>query len=93
MRERPAGHRGFLFRAGREAELLRPTGIPLNVDADYASEEIPPVELNAGDVILLYTDGVIECLSPEGELYINDGNFLWVFTSELEFIRKFSVRK
>ena len=55
-----AGHPSpVLVRGGEAATLPRPAGAMLGVDpaSDYAQETVPLV---AGDVLLLYTDGLIE---------------------------------
>jgi PAS domain S-box-containing protein len=64
-----AGHRGYLFRGGAAPELLAPTAIPLNVTPDYQVETAPEIPLVPGDVVLLYTDGVIEATSATGEAF------------------------
>ena len=61
-----AGHRGYLLRHDRPPELLRPTGIPLNVLDPYQPEPAEPIRLEPGDIVLLYTDGIIDCWSEDG---------------------------
>lgn len=63
-----AGHPPALLRplAGGSSELPVPGEIPLGVLPDYrwtAGE----MQLGAGDMLVLYTDGVIESRSPGGE--------------------------
>jgi serine phosphatase RsbU (regulator of sigma subunit) len=63
-----AGHcPGLLVRNG-EAMQLDVGGVPLGVteDADY---EEGAAELAAGDVVLMYTDGVTEAANAEGQLF------------------------
>ncbi|MEW6368078.1 MAG: SpoIIE family protein phosphatase [Acidobacteriota bacterium] len=64
-----AGHcQALVVRHSGDAEWLGPTGIPLAVlpEWDYASAEIG---LAPGELLVLYTDGVTEALSAEGEEY------------------------
>ncbi len=62
-----AGHPpALVVRADGRQERIAATGIPLGIlsQVDYGSELI---RLAPGDRILLYTDGVTEAESPEGE--------------------------
>ena len=62
-----AGHNPpVLLRASREWETLEPTGPALGLlcGAEYAEAE---VALDDGDLLLLYTDGVIEAIDTEEE--------------------------
>lgn len=62
-----AGHNpGLLVRADGTTEELGTTGLPLGVlpMATYQSQE---VELAAGDLLVLYTDGITEAENPDDE--------------------------
>lgn len=64
----------ILVRANRlqpDVILLEPTGpaVGLIEDASYAQREI---RLEPGDLIFLYTDGVIEATDPDGNMYQMD---------------------
>ena len=63
----PPGH--VLQASGALKKTLPRTGIPLGMrpDTQYASSET--LYLEAGDVVVLLTDGIEECLSPAGELF------------------------
>ncbi len=64
-----AGHNpGLLVRASGEVETLGPTGTPIGIlpDAVYESRE---ATLNAGDTLVLYTDGITEPEDPDEEEY------------------------
>lgn len=69
-----AGHPpGFVLNAAGELKyLLKRTGGPLGIqpDAQYAGSA--PIQLAAGDVVLLLTDGVDESMSPSGEFFGTD---------------------
>jgi len=54
---------------GQMRAVLTSTGMPLGVDL---SSEFPPsteVALEPGDLIVLFTDGIVETHSPEGQLF------------------------
>lgn len=61
-----AGHPGVLqFQNGAVAEL-RPRGMALGI-IDHAEFEAPTFSLREGDRLLMFTDGVLECESANGE--------------------------
>lgn len=64
-----AGH-NFPYRYGREAGTLERlevlSGFPLGLDADSEYTEYT-VDFNSEDVLVLYTDGLIECRNRNGE--------------------------
>lgn len=62
-----AGHNpGILLRSGGGVDLLRAESLPLGAfpGGDF---ELREVELGAGDLLCLYSDGITEQLSPSGE--------------------------
>jgi phosphoserine phosphatase RsbU/P len=62
-----AGHPAPLLRRGREVSELDTTrGLPLGVDEEDSWNEATTT-LRPGDVLLLYTDGLIEGVNPAGE--------------------------
>jgi serine phosphatase RsbU (regulator of sigma subunit) len=64
-----AGHNpGIVLRTSGEIEWLESNGMPLGILAtgSYAAGEIT---LGAGDTVVLYTDGLTEAESPDGEEY------------------------
>jgi phosphoserine phosphatase RsbU/P len=66
-----AGHSsGILHRAvaGEEMVLLKNSGPPVGVMENIRWEE-KTVRLELGDALALYTDGIFEAESPEGEIY------------------------
>jgi serine phosphatase RsbU (regulator of sigma subunit) len=69
-----AGHNpGYLLRAGDEAahETLSKTGIPLGMFEGMAWEQAQ-TQIEPGDVLLLYTDGVTEAQNAGNEEYGDD---------------------
>jgi len=68
-----AGHHAhpLLIREGK-VKALKTAGLPLGMkgEIDYRQERF---DLEAGDVIILMSDGIIEALSPEERLYAETG--------------------
>ena len=67
-----AGHNPpVLFRADLNLSTLDPTGpvIGLLDDPDYVQQEVP---LSAGDLLVIYSDGVTEAMDPDGELFTEE---------------------
>jgi serine phosphatase RsbU (regulator of sigma subunit) len=67
LRFASAGHDPtILVRSGGEFELLMPTGMPLGLmpEATYTASE---ATLEAGDSLVMYTDGITEAANPEQE--------------------------
>ena len=64
-----AGHQGYLLRAHTQPRLLEPTGIPLNVRDDAVVASSPVLRLVPDDVVILFTDGVIESLAKDGSQF------------------------
>jgi phosphoserine phosphatase RsbU/P len=62
-----AGHpTGYLFSAsGQVKKLLQSTAIPLGVLPTYKYVSSEPLELDAGDLVVLLTDGIAEARTPE----------------------------
>ena len=61
----------YVINAGIIKERLKPTGpaVGLMPDANFRSQEI---QLEPGDLLVGYTDGVTEARSPEDEIYTRD---------------------
>jgi phosphoserine phosphatase RsbU/P len=68
-----AGHNyPVIIRKDGEIEALSEThGIPLGVDANFRFKS-GETSLNQGETIVLYTDGITEALSIDGEFYGDD---------------------
>jgi sigma-B regulation protein RsbU (phosphoserine phosphatase) len=65
-----AGHNAIYRWCMRDKKIesLGATGLPLGVDVGVPIENAT-VMLDPGDVLLFYTDGVTEAMSPAGELF------------------------
>jgi sigma-B regulation protein RsbU (phosphoserine phosphatase) len=64
-----AGHPGpVLAPAAGEPRLLHATGFPIGMfaGADYSDIDL---ELQAGDRLFLYSDGILEAVNPSGEQF------------------------
>src|SRR6185295_16890909 len=75
-----AGHTPLIFLSGPSAvmplaRVLTPSGMVLGLRIDGAAEKFAEllheerVDLSAGDVIVLYTDGITEAMNPESDLF------------------------
>jgi serine phosphatase RsbU (regulator of sigma subunit) len=58
-----------LDREGRTKAVLSSTGFPLGIDAASEFPTGPPTFLKPGELVLMYTDGVVEAAAPDGELF------------------------
>lgn len=68
-----AGHPGPIHGPkGRHAELIRASGLPIGIlpDGRFAEQTI---DLSSGDRVYLYTDGLTETMSPDGEEFGTTG--------------------
>jgi serine phosphatase RsbU (regulator of sigma subunit) len=63
-----AGHDLPYLRHGDEAEELRARGMPLGLMPGMSYEEKQTL-LQAGEVALLYSDGLVEAHGPEGDMF------------------------
>jgi phosphoserine phosphatase RsbU/P len=61
-----AGHESYLFDTSGEVTALRASGLPLGIDADKAITGSPAIELQAGQLVLLLSDGITESESTDG---------------------------
>jgi len=70
-----AGHNPFLFYSAQLNKILSveskgvPVGFPLEEREFKETLEAKKIKLKKGDLIFLYSDGVIELESPKGEEY------------------------
>jgi sigma-B regulation protein RsbU (phosphoserine phosphatase) len=69
-----AGHpSGYLYRSSnREEVLLNPTGPAIGLMEGFGVRS-GQIQLNVGDTLVLYTDGVTESANPKGDLFGLDG--------------------
>ena len=66
-----AGHNpGYLLNAsGAVKAELSSTSMPLGIDPDADFENAPKILLDPGDLIFLYTDGVVEAAAPDEDAF------------------------
>jgi sigma-B regulation protein RsbU (phosphoserine phosphatase) len=66
-----AGHDPGLWMKKRSGEIheLPNTGMPLGISEDAAYEQAGPITLEAGDLILVGTDGIRETRNPNREMF------------------------
>ena len=64
-----AGHEPlFIINSAGVKQRLKPTGPAVGITPDMKFE-IQQVEIQPGDILIGYTDGVTEALSPNGEFF------------------------
>jgi sigma-B regulation protein RsbU (phosphoserine phosphatase) len=66
-----AGHcPGYILDPqGRTTAVLASTGCPLGIDPASKYPNGPMTTLEPGELVLLFTDGIVEAVSPDGELF------------------------
>jgi serine phosphatase RsbU (regulator of sigma subunit) len=66
-----AGHcSGYVLdRRGRTKAVLASTGTPLGIDSANGFPAGPPTTLEPGELVFLFTDGIVEAASPDGKLF------------------------
>ena len=66
-----AGHPGpIYYPASGEPVVMPSLGLPIGLTDGKYEEQV--IQLNTGDRLLLYSDGVTEAMSPDGELFGRD---------------------
>jgi serine phosphatase RsbU (regulator of sigma subunit) len=69
LRYANAGHDlPYLHRGGGEAEELRARGMPLGLMLGMGYEE-KEIELDVGEAVFFYSDGLVEAHDPKGEMF------------------------
>ncbi len=71
-----AGHNPLIYLSHitKKAELINPAGVPLGLPLDGASDfgnklVEQSIDLNAGDLLFIYTDGITESMDRSGQKY------------------------
>jgi sigma-B regulation protein RsbU (phosphoserine phosphatase) len=66
-----AGHcPGYVLdRRGRTKAVLASTGCPLGIDLANEFPAGAPTTLEPGDLVLLFTDGIVEAMPPDGKQF------------------------
>jgi predicted ester cyclase len=70
LRYANAGHDlPYLRRRSGDAEELRARGMPLGMMPEKMSYEEKEVSLREGEIVLFYSDGLVEAHDPKGEMF------------------------
>ncbi|MCR9247915.1 MAG: SpoIIE family protein phosphatase [bacterium] len=64
-----AGHPGVLVTSQSGVTVHERTGMVLGVVDDQTYEVSPTIQLESGDLLFLYTDGIDEAMSPSREVF------------------------
>ncbi len=73
LRYASAGHNPpLLLRADGTVQWLKPAGTPLGMIPEM-TYPVFPVRLDAGDLLVAYTDGVTEAMAPDGTEFTESG--------------------
>ncbi|MBN1911689.1 MAG: fused response regulator/phosphatase [Pirellulales bacterium] len=64
-----AGQRGYLLDASGKATILDSTSPPLGIDDQLQVPAAEPIPLESGQIVALFTDGVVEAESPTGQRF------------------------
>jgi len=67
-----AGHDGYLLREDGESLLLQSQGPPLGASESFVFESSTSFQISSHDILLLFSDGIPESESPNGEQFGND---------------------
>lgn len=67
-----AGHDGYLMQNDGESILLKAQGPPLGASEDFVFESSLGFKVGSGDILLLFSDGIPESESPDGEQFGNE---------------------
>ncbi len=66
-----AGHLGYVLDATGAVTILDSTSLPLGIDGTTVVPHGDSITLAPGQILLLFTDGFPEAMSPQGELFGN----------------------
>jgi hypothetical protein len=64
-----AGHEAYLLHPSGRRNRLQSTSLPLGIAKDTIVSHAAEIILDDGDVLVLFTDGIIEAHSQSGELF------------------------
>lgn len=64
-----AGHNAFILRGDGSVTPLASTGYPLGLMPDARIRRTSPPALQPGDLLLMFTDGLTEAMTPDDELF------------------------
>lgn len=66
-----AGDLPLLYKSKNEIKTIESNGLLLGFDANAKYNDIN-IEINSGDELFLFTDGIIESRDPDGEMYTKE---------------------
>jgi serine phosphatase RsbU (regulator of sigma subunit) len=74
IRYASAGHNRQLYYDSKknEIELLKAKGVPLGSKLKFSDFELVEKPFSEGDLIVLYTDGITECINSKREMFGED---------------------
>lgn len=64
-----AGHNAFILRGDGSITSLGSTGFPLGLMPDARVRRTSPATLEPGDMLLMFTDGLVETMTPDDEMF------------------------
>jgi phosphoserine phosphatase RsbU/P len=76
-----AGQRGYLLEPSNAVTVLDSTSLPLGINPDTTVPAAPPINLQSGQIVAFFTDGLVEAESP-GHIRFGVGRAMEVIRSE-----------
>jgi serine phosphatase RsbU (regulator of sigma subunit) len=74
----------FLLRGGKQPQLMhKQGGLALGVEKDFSYQSVT-LQLNPGDALFLYTDGVNEAMNSDGRMFKTAGIETVLSTTEMD---------
>jgi serine phosphatase RsbU (regulator of sigma subunit) len=64
-----AGHDAYILRGDGSVTSLPSTGFPLGLMPEARVRRTSPAPLEPGDMLLMFTDGLVEAMTPDGEMF------------------------
>lgn len=61
-----------LLRASGELEILPGSGLALGIEPEFEYTNLTPVEMHPGDLLVIFTDGILEVRNPAGDEFGED---------------------
>lgn len=64
-----AGHEALIVRQDQSVQRLNSTGLVLGLDDNARFDVSAPIPLSPGDIVLIPTDGLIESMAPDHQMF------------------------